>query len=182
MPTNCVIVVITNVGKDNDNRARRRLMTATPNLTRDIGQAERAMRALLERLLDEAGLSFAEWTVLVFLDGAGPLTTGELVRRQVGGRVAPEAGARAAVDRLLSRGLLAPANDTRGAGRLGGEDGNLKLTPTTAGEAVYLPVRINVERITGELYGDLPQAALEATHRTLAEVFRRADARLVAGG
>jgi hypothetical protein len=182
MPTNCVIVVITNVGKDNDNRARRRLMTTTPNLTRDIGQAERAMRALLERLLDEAGLSFAEWTVLVFLDGAGPLTTGELVRRQVGGRVAPEAGARAAVDRLLSRGLLAPANDTRGAGRLGGEDGNLKLAPTTAGDAVYLPVRINVERITGELYGDLPQAALEATHRTLAEVYRRANARLIAGG
>jgi hypothetical protein len=51
-------------------------MTTTPNLTRDIGQAERTMRALLERLLDEADLSFPEWTVLVFLDGAGPLTAG----------------------------------------------------------------------------------------------------------
>jgi hypothetical protein len=173
---------MTNVGKDNDNRARRRLMTTTPNLTRDIGQAERAMHALLERLLDEADLSFAEWTVVVFLDGTGPLTAGELVRRQVDGRVAPEAGARAAVDGLLSRGLLAPVHDARGMGRPGSEDGNLKLAPTATGEAVYLPVRGAVDRITDELYGDLPQAALEATHRTLAEVYRRANARLVAGG
>lgn len=157
-------------------------MTTTPNLTRDIGQAERVMRALLERLLDEAGLSFAQWTVLVFLDGAGPLATGELVRRQVDGRVAPEAGARAAVDGLLSRGLLAPADDTRGVGRQGSGDEDLKLVPTAAGEAVYLPVRGAVDRIADELYGDLPQAALEATHRTLAEVYRRANAHLVAGG
>lgn len=61
------------------------------------------MRALLERQLDEAGLSFPEWTVLIFLDGSGPLTLAELVRRQVDGRVAPEAEARAAVDGLLSR-------------------------------------------------------------------------------
>ena len=82
----------------------------TPVLTRDIGQAERTMRALLERLLDEAGLSFPEWTVLVFLDGAEPFTLSELVRRQVDGRVASEIAARAAVSGLRSRGLLAPAD------------------------------------------------------------------------
>lgn len=156
-------------------------MPTTPNLTRDIGQAERAMRALLERLLDEAGLSFAEWTVLVFLDGAGALTHDELVRRQVDGRVATEAGARATVDGLLRRDLLVPADNAGGVGRTGVENENPKLVPTAAGEAVYLPVRGAVDRITGELYGDLPQDALEATHRTLAEVHRRANARLAAG-
>ena len=153
-------------------------MTTTPALTRSVGRAERTMRALLERLLDEADLSFSEWTVLVFVDAAGPLTFDELVRRQVDGRVAPEPEARVAVDNLLSRGLLAPAEGTRGAGRDGE---NRRLAPTPDGEAVYRPARQAVDRITDELFGNLPRADLDATHRTLAEVARRANARLAAG-
>jgi len=42
--------------------------------------------------------------------------------------------------------------------------------------------RETVARITDELYGDLPPADLEATHRTLAEVTSRAFARLTAAG
>ncbi len=155
-------------------------MLTIPNLTRDIGQAERTMRALLERLLDEAGLSFAEWTVLVFLDGAGPLNVGELVRRQVNGRVAPEAEARAAVAGLLSRGLLVPVDGIGGAGAPGGDGEDPRLASTAAAQAAYLPVRRTVDRITGELYGDLPPADLEATHRTLAEITRRANTLLTA--
>lgn len=151
-----------------------------PNLTRDIGQTERAMGALLEPLLDEAGLSFAEWTVLIFLDGSGPLTPDELVRRQVNGRVAPRAGARAAVDGLLSRGLLAPAGENHGTSEPDGDGEDPRLALTAAGEAAYRPVRRAVDRITDGLYGDLPPADLEATHRTLAEVARRANARLAA--
>lgn len=157
-------------------------MTKTPALTRDIGRAERAMRALLEGLLDEAGLSFSEWTILVFLDGAGPLARDELVRRQVGGRVAPEAEARAAVDGLLSRGLLTSDEGARGAGGSDGDGGGPRLAPTAVGEAAYRPVRRAVSRVTGELFGGLPEADLEATRRTLGEVARRADARLTAGG
>src|SRR5919108_660266 len=52
---------------------------ATITLTRDIGEAERTLRALLERQLAGAGLSFPEWAVLSFLDGA-PLDRGKLVR------------------------------------------------------------------------------------------------------
>ena len=152
----------------------------TPPLSRDIGRAERAMGALLEPLLVKASLSFPEWTVLVFLDGDGPLTSDELVRRQVGGRVAPEAMARAAVDGLRSRDLLAPTDETRGAGGPGGVE-EPRLVPTAAAEAAYRPVRRTVDRIIDGLYGDLPPADLEATHRTLAEVVRRANARLAAG-
>jgi hypothetical protein len=157
-------------------------MTITPALARDIGQAERTMRALLERLLDEAGLSFPEWTVLNFLDGTGPLARSELVQRQVDGRVVPEAAARATVDGLQSRGLLAPADEAHGAGGPGSDGEGLRLAPTAAGEAVYRPVRRTVARITDDLYSDLPSTDLEATHRTLAEVIRRANSRLAAAG
>jgi hypothetical protein len=143
-------------------------------LTRHIGEAERNMRALLERLLDGAGLAFAEWTALVILDVASPLSTEELVRRQVGGRVAPEDEARAAVDGLLGRGLISPAEGTHGAGY--GDD--TRLAPTAAGETVYRSLRRSVDRITGDLYGDLPRADLEATRRTLEEIARRANARI----
>lgn len=146
-------------------------MTTIPPLTRDIGQAERAMGALLERQIEGARLSFVEWTALVHLDVAGPLTPDELVRRQVNGRVASEAEARAAAEGLLSRGLIALA-----------DGGDTPLVLTDAGEAVYRPVRRTVGSITDGLYGDLPPGDLEATHRTLAEIKRRADARLAAGG
>ncbi len=50
-------------------------MTTTQFLTRDIGQVE---RALLERLLNEAGLSLLAWTVPNFFDAAGPLVRSDL--------------------------------------------------------------------------------------------------------
>src|SRR5262249_56008149 len=82
-------------------------MTTTHSLTRDIGQAERAMRALLERLLKKARLSFPEWTVLVFLDSAGPLPREDLVRRLIGGHIVSDAAAaRAPLDFLPSERLL----------------------------------------------------------------------------
>jgi hypothetical protein len=149
-------------------------MTTTPALTRDIGQAERTLRALLERTLHESGLSFSDWTVLVFLDGAGLLAGSELIQRQVDGRVAPEAAARTSVDGLRTSGLIATADETAGPAARSTEGGDPLLTLTPAGQAVYQPVRQSVLRITGELYGDLAPADLEATHRTLAEVARRA--------
>jgi DNA-binding MarR family transcriptional regulator len=155
----------------------------TPALTRDIGRAKRNMRALLGRLLDQAGISFPEWTILAPLDGAAPLTRSELVRRQVNGRVAPGVEARAAVDGLLLRGLLAPADGAQGGVDPDADDGqDPRLVPTAAGEAVYGPARRTVTTITDELLGDLPQADLEATRRTLAEVTRRASARIIFGG
>jgi DNA-binding MarR family transcriptional regulator len=158
-------------------------MTTTPALTgRDIGEAENAIRALLDRLLEEAGLSFPEWTVLFTLDGAGPLSRSELVKRQVHGLKVSEAAARATVDGLRSSGLLAPVDRAGDADGPGGDGEDRRLTRSAAGEARYRPVRQAVSRITDELYGDLPPADLEATRRTLAEVTRRGNARLAAGG
>lgn len=157
-------------------------MTTTPILTgRDIGEAERATRALLDSLLDEAGLSFPEWTVLFTLDGTGPLAGDALVHRQVDGHVVPDAAAaQATIDGLRSTGLLAPTptSEAHSTGGPGGDREDAPFAITAAGEAIYRPIRLAVSRITDELYGDLPSADLEATRRTLAEIARRANARL----
>ena len=145
------------------------MTTPTPNpapaLTgREIGQAQRAIGALLDRKLEAAGLPFADWTVLFTLDGTGPLPADDLVARQIDGLKVPESEARGTVDRLLAGGMLAPDGD--------------RLAPTAAAEAVFRPIRDGVSRLTVELYGDLPPEDLEATRRTLAEVTRRANAKL----
>lgn len=149
-------------------------MTATPPLTRDIGQAERSLRALLDRRLGRAGLSFPQWTVLVFLDHAEALSADELAARMVAGRVASEPDARVTVERLRASGMLAPVqNDLAdGAGEAP------RLTTTAAGRATYEPVHRDVTGIVEDLFANLPPDDLEATHRTLEEVARRANTRL----
>lgn len=150
-----------------------------PALTRDIGQAERALRALLERQLGRVGLSFPAWTVLVFLDGGGSLTRAALVGRQVDGHVVPTAtAARATVEDLLAAGLLTPADAIRTADAQDVFGDDRPLARTTAADAVYRPVRDAVARVTHELYGDLPASDLEITSRTLGEIARRANAML----
>lgn len=150
----------------------------TPNLSRYLGQAERAMRALLERHLKEADLSFPEWTTLVFVDGASPLTRRDLIARQLTGHVVADAqAARDAVDHLLSRGWLAPADERHSSGG-GTVPDDVPLALTSMGAGLFGPLRETVGRITSELYGDLPAQDLEATQRTLAEIARRAAARL----
>lgn len=72
------------------------------------------------------------------------------------------------MDRLRSAGLLAASGDVA------------RLTITPAGEAAFRPVRRAVSDITDALVADLPPADLDATHRMLAEVARRAAARAAA--
>jgi DNA-binding MarR family transcriptional regulator len=130
-----------------------------PPLTRSLGEAERTLRALLQTQLDEVDLSFPEWTTLVTLDVAGPLTRAELIERQLAGRVAPADEAEAAVERLVASGLLVAEP---------------RLAPTEAGEALYRPLRQRVNGITQRIYAGLRSDDLATTQRTLDEIARRA--------
>jgi DNA-binding MarR family transcriptional regulator len=144
-----------------------------PILTgRDIGAAQKATGALLDRQLARVGLPFEEWTVLFTLNGTGPLPASELVGRQVDGLKITDAAARAVVDGMRAAGRLGPIDDA--------DADDPRLAPTADAEAVFRPVFQAVTALTAELYGDLPPADLEATRRTLAEVTRRANARLAA--
>jgi hypothetical protein len=150
----------------------------TPILTgRDIGAAQRATRALLDRVLNAAGLPFDQWTVLFTIGGSGPLRASVLAQGQVQGlKVPPDVG-RTTVAAAVDAGLIAPATGPDPA-VASTDDPILDFTPK--GESVYRPVRQAVDEVTAELYSDLPPADLEATHRTLTEVTRRANARLAA--
>lgn len=132
-----------------------------PPLTRSIGSAERALRALLERELSSEHLSFAQWTALVF-SSAAPLSTAELAERQLAGHVvSSESETNQAIDGLLGCGALTLAPDGL-------------LHHTEKGRGIFSKLSKSIEHITSNLFESLPQADLEATHRTLLAVADRA--------
>ena len=147
-------------------------MTATaapPPLARSIGVTERALRSLLEIRLREARLSFAQWAALNFLQVGGTLTVDELVQQQIDTvAVAGPDEARAALDDLHERGLTTHPQPT---------DPRSSVTLSDAGRAFFQPLLEESRAVTQELWGDLPPADLEATHRTLTEIGRRAHVR-----
>jgi DNA-binding MarR family transcriptional regulator len=132
-----------------------------PLLTRSVGSAERSMRALLEQTLRSADLSFTEWTALAFTGGA-PLRSSEVIQRQIAGHVIVDAaGGQESIDSLTRAGLIDRSQDD-------------VLTHSEKGKAVFARLSGEVEGITRNLYGDLPIEDLEATHRTLTEIAKRA--------
>lgn len=133
-----------------------------PPLTQSIGTAERSMRALLERNLQSAELSFPAWTVLVFTN-ASPLTVDQIAQRQISGHVVSSLNeARLEIDHLIQAGLIEASES--GA-----------QSHTDRGSALFNELSGKVKDITQSLYGDLPGADLEATHRTLLEIAKRAN-------
>jgi DNA-binding MarR family transcriptional regulator len=136
-----------------------------PPLAQSVGSAERSMRALFELNLQEAKLSFPAWTALVFTNNS-PLTFDQVAQRQISGHVVASAvDARREIDNLIEAGLIAADNANM-------------LTHTDKGSAAFRELSGKVKEITQALYGDLPIEDLEATHRTLLEIAKRASARL----
>jgi len=120
------------------------------------------MRALLERNLQSAELSFPAWTVLVFTN-VSPLTVDQIAQRQISGHIVPSINeALLEIDHLIQAGLI-KANES-GA-----------LSHTDKGSALFNELSGKVKDITQSLYGDLPGTDLEATHRTLLEIAKRAN-------
>jgi hypothetical protein len=137
----------------------------SPPLTRSVGSAERSMRALLERKLQGANLSFLEWTTLVF-SSASHLSSEQVVQQQIGSRVAADAAeAHSAISALVAAGFMAIDSDNM-------------LVKTGKGAGLFATLSHEIEEIALTLYGDLPIADLEATHRTLMEITKRASHRL----
>lgn len=122
-----------------------------------IGQAERATRAVLDRLLDRVGTPFEQWVALNLTAVSGPVAAAELAARL---RI-PLAPAAAALSALAADGLLAA-------------DGTL----TPAGRDRHAEITTGLAEITDRLYGDLPADDLAVAGRVLTLVTARASAEL----
>jgi DNA-binding MarR family transcriptional regulator len=121
------------------------------------------MRALLEQALQKTDLSFPDWTVLVFTN-ATPLSAEQVARRHLGGQVVTDAAdTEKSIARLIKAGWLVADGD------------NIMLGHTEKGAALFRTLSDQIKEITQTLYGDLPHADLETTHRTLSEIARRAS-------
>jgi len=120
------------------------------------------MRALLERNLRDADLSFPAWTVLV-LTHPSLLSPEQIAQRQIGGHIVASADeTRQAIGELVTAGLARASE-------------NGMLAHTEKGAVLFEELSGSISEITRALYGDLPGADLEATHRTLVEIARRAN-------
>lgn len=144
-------------------------MSTEPPLTRDIGQAERTLQALLQHQLAPSNLTFPQWAVLTFLTGAGPLTQITLIDLLKKGKVVDSDEAKTLLNSMAASGLLCFTENRESA------DHEPRLSATEAGTSLYRPLREAVEQITLRLFADLPVGDLEATRRTLGAVTRRAE-------
>jgi DNA-binding MarR family transcriptional regulator len=142
-------------------------MTDIPTLNgQDIGQAERATRALLDVVLAQTDTPFPNWVVLNMLANAGGgLERDDLVTRVAGGLRIGTPAIVTAIDELLTGGFVTTTDEVR-------------IELTADGEALFAQVRAGVDRIAERLYGDLPIADLATAHRVLALVTERANAEL----
>jgi DNA-binding MarR family transcriptional regulator len=136
-----------------------------------IGQTEKAMNAILDRLLVGTDLTEPEWVTLTVTANSGPAVDREqLIDRLVGAVKVSEARARALVTELATKGLL------QTAGRKGSE-----LELTASGRQLQDRIRSATMEVTERLWGDLPVEDLAIAGRVLTTVLDRANAELGLG-
>ncbi|MGE5597724.1 MAG: MarR family winged helix-turn-helix transcriptional regulator [Hyphomicrobiales bacterium] len=137
-------------------------MTSAPTLTgQDIGQAERATRAVLDRLLHRTGTSFYQWVVLNRLADGTP-DEAQVAADMVHGLKITSDTATTAVREVLDAGLAARR-----------ADGSLALT--AAGDARFRAIRDGIAEISRRLYSGIPEDDLAAAKRVLTTVTTRAN-------
>lgn len=139
----------------------------TAPLEQLIGQTEKAMNAILVRLLAGA-VTEPQWVTLVL----AARSAGSAGRDQFSGRVAQalqvdQTTAADHIGQLAAKGLVSTDADA--------------ITPTEAGQRLLNRVRGQTGEIIQRLWGDLPAADHEATLRMLSTVLARAQAELGAG-
>jgi hypothetical protein len=146
-------------------------MTQTPTLNgQDIGQAEHATRAVLDRLLARTGTQFHGWVILNQLAAAG----GTLGEDDLTGRITHGLKIGADVVHAAAAELAWPGLISRAPAAAGGTQ--VALTP--AGTARFEQIQGGIGQVTQLLYGGLPEADLAIAHRVLATVTERANAEL----
>ena len=143
-------------------------MTSTPTLSgQDIGQAERATRAVLDALLEETATTFHQSVALDVLAAGLTSDWDQLVGQMASRLKIDESIAVSTVEQLDELGMVTTTAS---------EPRSVELT--NAGQDRYQQLSIGVEGITQRLYGDIPVDDLATAHRVLVLVTERANAEL----
>jgi len=133
-----------------------------------IGEAEHALRAILDRYLDAATMTFAQWTTLAVISRSpAPMPEEPLLQQIASGLAADRSVALAALDGLITRELVARSADAYPT---------VALTGT--GTAQFQALRQYVGQATQRIYGDLPAEDLAVAGRILDTIAQRARADL----
>ncbi len=128
-----------------------------------IGQTEKALNAILNRLLAGTGITEPMWvtlTLTVVSDGAIDRT--ELIRQVGGATQLSQASVAERIAELTAAGFLR-------------DGGNGRIQVTDEGQARWTHVRTAIGPIIQGLWGDLPAEDLVAAGRVLGIILGRAN-------
>jgi DNA-binding MarR family transcriptional regulator len=147
------------------------MSTTTPTFSAPIlGQTEKALNAILDRLLAGTGLTELQWVTLTITSTSGDtVARDELIGRVAHSLRVSEAEAQARIAELAAAQLVQVP-----------DDGGSPVKLTDAGEELYSRIRAGVNEITGRMWGDLPAEDLDTAGRVLSIVLERANAELAA--
>jgi DNA-binding MarR family transcriptional regulator len=143
-------------------------MSQEPTLTgQDIGQAEKATRAVLDGLLADANTRFHEWVAIrLIAKSGGSLDHTDVVNQMVHGLKITAEDATSTLAALEAADLV--------------RTDAASVVLTSSGSAVFDQINAGVQQVTEHIYGDIPVADLVTARRVLAIVTERANAILAA--
>jgi hypothetical protein len=130
-----------------------------------VGQAEKAHRPVLDRILAPTGITMNQWVALKLTAIAGPGNLDQLAGRITGTWRIDDASARAAIADLTAAGLFA---------QLSGDAGLLGFTD--AGQALYDQINGAVDEVISRAYADIPVADLMTAGLVLIQITAKLNA------
>jgi DNA-binding MarR family transcriptional regulator len=137
-------------------------------LTQRISQTEKALQAVLDQHLTEAGITFMQWVILTFLARQGAFLQQDSLMREIASVLKSDATTVwAALNTLNIRGLVYSSPES---------DGRISLT--AEGTLHFQNLRQRIEDITERLAADVPANDLAITYRVLDTITERANAEL----
>ncbi|MCU1430298.1 MAG: hypothetical protein JWL83_4298 [Actinomycetia bacterium] len=142
-------------------------VTPTPTFSAPLlGQTEKTLNVILDRLLAGTGLTEPLWVTLAVASGEAA-DRNELVARVVGALKVSEAEAQARISALAAAQVLQVPETDRSL-----------VTLTDVGTQLQRNIRAAVTQITQRLWGDLPADDLATAGRVLSIILERANAEL----
>ncbi|MGN6866963.1 MAG: MarR family transcriptional regulator [Solirubrobacteraceae bacterium] len=140
------------------------MSTAPTFSTQLIGQTEKTLNAILDRLLAGTGLDEPQWVTLTVAVMSGESADRDAFASRIAGSLKiSDDEARDRIDELAAAGLLGEGSPVR---------------VTDAGRQLQARIRGEVVEITERMWGDLPPDDLAAAGRVLTTVLERANAEL----